>query len=460
MYKMITSFDDFELKTALLKDDVLEEILIQRTFHKDISGNIYKAKVENIINATNSAFLNIGKTKKAFLYIKKNSNLKIGDELIVQVKNDARENKGAKLTEEYTINGKFLIYIPNIKNIAISSKITDINEILRLKTIFKNINFNEGIIIRTAAYGIDEDILLKEFYELKKEADNIREKFKVSKVGEILNKDIDRYRKIEKDFAYLDLEEIVIDNDFLYNALLEYFKETENLKWLKILKKFHKEVDIFDYYGINNEIEKALSKIVYLKSGASIFIEKTEALISIDVNTGSNTKLLNEIDTVYRTNLEAAKEIARQLKIRNLAGVIVIDFIGMDDENKTFQLLKQFREYLKEDRMKTEIVNYSSLGLIEMTRKRVGLELSSFYLEKCSCCSGCSYIKSREIFAIEIAREIKNIFKDKEIKKIEILTNANIIDYFQNNFSKFIDFNKLSFKKDNSLSSYKLYLYK
>ncbi|EJG10113.1 ribonuclease G [Fusobacterium vincentii ATCC 51190] len=429
---------------------------IERNNKKEITGNIYKGKVVDILNNGEIIFVDIGLEKNAFLSFENKKNISkynIDDKLIVQAETEPRDEKGAKLTLDYSINGENLVLLPKSKNLSISKKIKDIEEVNRLKNIF--LSTDNGLILRTNSEGKSEENLLEEYRRLENIDNQINKDFEKINVG--LLYDVNSILK--KVVALFDdsIEEFIIDDEHIFKEIKYLLEEIGKKDLIKKLRKYFKDEDIFEYYNINSQIERALDRKVYLDSGAYIIIEKTEALISIDVNTGQNTGNKTSQEIIFQTNLEATKEIARQIKLRNLAGIIIIDFIDMKKFSDRKRVLEEFKKYLSEDRVEINSVEYTNLGLIQFTRKRQGKELALYYREKCQYCEGIGYFLSKDRIILNLLEDLNNQIKSQDIKKIVIRTKKDIIK----ELNKYIDNNKIEYIEDNNFYKigYKMELY-
>ena len=453
---LILSKSVYETKLALLEDNKLDEIYIERNNQKEITGNIYKGKVVDILNNGEIIFVDIGLEKNAFLSFENKKNISkynIDDKLIVQAETEPRDEKGAKLTLDYSISGENLVLLPKSKNLSISKKIKDVEEVNRLKNIF--LSTDNGLILRTNSEGKSEENLLEEYRRLENIDNQINKDFEKINVG--LLYDVNSILK--KVVALFDdsIEEFIIDDEHIFKEIKYLLEEIGKKDLIKKLRKYFKDKDIFEYYNINSQIERALNRKVYLDSGAYIIIEKTEALISIDVNTGQNTGNKTSQEIIFQTNLEATKEIARQIKLRNLAGIIIIDFIDMKKFSDRKRVLEEFKKYLSEDRVEINSVEYTNLGLIQFTRKRQGKELALYYREKCQYCEGIGYFLSKDRIILNLLEDLNNQIKSQDIKKIVIRTKKDIIK----ELNKYIDNNKIEYIEDNNFYKigYKMELY-
>ena len=453
---LILSKSVYETKLALLEDNKLDEMYIERNNQKEISGNIYKGKVVDILNNGEIIFVDIGLEKNALLSFENKKDIpkyNIDDKLIVQVETEPRDEKGAKLTLDYSINGENLVLLPKSKNLSISKKIKDIEEVNRLKNIFLNVN--NGLILRTNSKGKSEENLLKEYENLKNIENQINKEFKKINVGLLY----DNNSILKKVVALFDdsIEEFIIDNEYIFEEIKSLLIEIGKIDLIKKLRKYFKDENIFEYYSINSQIERALDRKVYLDSGAYIIIEKTEALISIDVNTGQNTGNKTSQEIIFQTNLEATKEIARQIKLRNLAGIIIIDFIDMKKFSNKKRILEKFKKYLSKDKVEINSVEYTNLGLIQFTRKRQGKELALYYREKCQYCEGTGYFLSKDRIILNLLEDLSSQIKSQDIKKILVKTKKDVIK----ELNKYIDNNKIEYIEDNNFYKigYKMELY-
>ena len=453
---LILSKSVYETKLALLEDNKLDEMYIERNNQKEISGNIYKGKVVDILNNGEIIFVDIGLEKNALLSFENKKNipkLNIDDKLFVQAETEPRDEKGAKLTLDYSINGENLVLLPKSKNLSISKKIKDIEEVNRLKNIF--LSTDNGLILRTNSEGKSEENLLEEYRRLENIDNQINKDFEKINVG--LLYDVNSILKRVVALFDDSIEEFIIDDEHVFKEIKYLLEEIGKKDLIKKLRKYFKDEDIFEYYSINSQIERALDRKVYLDSGAYIIIEKTEALISIDVNTGQNTGNKTSQEIIFQTNLEATKEIARQIKLRNLAGIIIIDFIDMKKFYDRKRVLEEFKKYLSEDRVEINSVEYTNLGLIQFTRKRQGKELALYYREKCQYCEGTGYFLSKDRIILNLLEDFNNQIKSQDIKKIVIRTKKDIIK----ELNKYIDNNKIEYIEDNNFYKigYKMELY-
>lgn len=448
MNRIIINVNNFQKRAAIIEEGRVVEVLTEREDESNIIKNIYKGRVANVLPGMESAFVDIGLEKNSFLFVDDlrefeekylngivNSGkpiedlLTVGDKVVVQVLNVPRGTKGARVTTNFTIPGKYLVLMPNSDHIAISKKIKDEDERARLQEIFEEIKpAKMGVIIRTAAQGKSVYHFEKEISYLVKKWEDIEKKIAKAKIGEVLYNDNSIVTTILRDILSSDIDELVVDNEEVYWEIIDYINAFSENNFRTKVKLFDENRDIFDEYNVNKEIQKALDKNVWLDCGGYLVIEKTEALVSIDVNTGKNTGSFNLEKTVLNTNLDAAREIPKQLRLRNLSGIIIIDFIDMKLQEDKDLVLQQLDAELKKDRTKNNIVHFTDLGLVEMTRKRVGRNLSYFYEEECPMCHGKGKIKSVDSIIEDVIKDFKKAAEEKDIKKIKITSSKRVIN--------------------------------
>ena len=339
-------------QTAVIKGNKLVELLIEDNIHKKTKSNIYRGIVKNIKPGIEAAFVDIGFEKMAYLPIKSSDNIKNGMEVLVQINKEGVGTKAPKLTQEISLSGRYLVLIPSNDRITISNKILEEKERFRLKKIVKSFNKEKlGIIIRTEAVNCDIDKLKEDFDLLIKRYQEILKQFKLGIGPKLLYRELDLDTKYIKDNINEDIDKIVINDKTKYDEIKSILSNINKDYIQKLVLEENK--DVFDLYKVSKEIEKALSKKVWLKSGGYLIIEKTEALTVIDVNTGKFTGSLSREETMYKTNLEACEEIARQLKIRDIVGIIIVDFIDLHKKKYKENLIKKLEEALKSDKRKS-----------------------------------------------------------------------------------------------------------
>jgi ribonuclease G len=432
-----------EIRVGLLEGGQVVEFYVERKRDASLVGNIYKGKVVKILPGMQSAFVDVGLEKAAFLYVadiitemedyapfleeedKSNSielvprrgrqDLPIeeliqdGQELLVQVSKDPMGSKGARVTSYVTMPGRYLVLMPSLEHIGISRRISDESERARLRSIVETIKpKGYGLIIRTASEGCTEEELKKDLEFLLLLWENIQKKRDRVVAPCLLYSDLDLAFRSVRDLMSQDVERLVIDSEDEFDRIRE-FVNTYFPKLLSKIELFGDQEPIFEAFGVEVDISRALGRKVWLKSGGYIVIDQTEAMTVIDVNTGKFVGKEDLEDTILKTNLEAVKEIAYQIRLRNLGGIIIIDFIDMERLENREKVFNAFLEAMKRDRAKNTILHISELGLIQMTRKRVRESLGRVLCEPCSYCEGKGFVKSPRTLCYEIFRKISKI---------------------------------------------------
>ncbi len=394
---------------GIIEEDELVEFYIDEIEDEKILGNIYRGRVVNVLPGMEAAFIDIGIGKNAYLYVKdvqleKKSTdqgniliqkvVKEGEEIIVQVVKEPFKTKGAKVTTYLSLAGRYVVLTPFISKVSISRKIKNKKENKRLKTIGKEIKKDSmGMILRTASQNVskekieeDYNILVNIYRKLERERNFIS-------APKLLHKDIGLAYQIIRDSNLKNIDRIIVNSKEKY----DYLKEIIEINFPQYIKKIvYEEFDIYKWGNIKREIEKILSGKIPLESGGYIVIDETEALTAIDVNTGKYTGKANLDDTILKTNLEAAREIGKQLRLQDLGGIIIIDFIDMRKKEDISLVFRELKKYTQEDSTKVNIVDMTKLGLVELTRKKVRNSLSSHFLQNCEHCHGKGKIISKK----------------------------------------------------------------
>ncbi|MFK5986940.1 MAG: ribonuclease G [Pseudomonadota bacterium] len=443
-----------ETRIATIENGLLQEVLIERECKRGLVGNIYKAKVSRVLPGMQAAFLDIGLARTAFLHLsdivlpkklqesihdsgKLESDISItqvlreGQEILVQVIKDPISTKGARLTTHITIPARYLVYMPNNSHIGISQRLTDENERTRLKNSvqqYQNEFGGGGYIIRTVAECKTDQAIYSDMAFLKKLWDSVIEKNKIQKAATLIHEDLRLVMKTMRDISEDNISSIRIDSKETYNNV-QTFAEKFIPELVSKIKYYPGEGPIFDLFGVESEIHKALQPKILLKSGGYLIIDQTEAMTTVDVNTGSYVGNKNLEETIFKTNLEATQAIARQLRLRNLGGIIIIDFIDMQSAEHRRQVLRSFEKSLARDTIKSAITEVSNLGLVEMTRKRTRENLEQILCEPCPICNARGTIKTVETLAFEIFREIMRVSRQYDTDKILVLTSKNVADF-------------------------------
>jgi ribonuclease E len=388
---------------AVLEDGVLVEHYVDKTSHQSFVGNVYLGKVQNVLPSMEAAFVDIGKGRNAVLYAGEvnfdasglegqtrriESALKSGQSVLVQVTKDPIGHKGARLTSQVSLPGRYLVYVPGASMTGISRKLPD-TERNRLKQILKKVMpEGAGVIVRTAAEGATEEELARDVARLAAQWENIEQKAGTASPPQLLYSEPDLTIRVVRDIFNEDFSSLVVSGDDGWDMVDEYVRYVAP-HLTERLSRWQDEQDVFAGYRIDEQLAKALDRKVYLPSGGSLVIDRTEAMTVIDVNTGKFTGQGGNLEeTVTRNNLEAAEEIVRQLRLRDIGGIIVIDFIDMVLESNRELVLRRLLECLARDRTKHQVAEVTSLGLVQMTRKRVGSGLLEAFSVTCECCNG------------------------------------------------------------------------
>lgn len=425
-------------KTAILEDNKLIELLIEDNTNEKIVSNIYRGVVKNIKPGMEAAFIDIGFDKLAYLHIGKNKEIKSGQDIMVQVSKEGIGTKGPKLNLEISLAGRYLVYIPSNDRTTMSNKITNEKERFRLKKIINIINKeNLGVIVRTEAQGCTLEELKSDFDELKAKYEVICKEFKLGIGPKLLYKELDFATKYVKDNVNEYVDKIVVNNEEKYEELKSVLKKINKEYISKLV--LEKNKDVFDLYKVSNQIEKSLNKKIWLKSGGYLVIDKTEAMTVIDVNTGKFTGNVKLEETVYKTNLEAATEIARQLRIRDIGGIIIIDFIDMQKKEYKNELLKTLDLELKKDKRKSEVLGLTRLGLVEVARRRDKSSVENYYLGECPICKEKSNLKSINCILDDIEKEIMRISEHTSYKNITLELNSEVFKEINQKWEKILD---------------------
>jgi len=438
-----------ETRVAVVENGMLQEIFIERARRRGIVGKIYRGKVCRVLPGMQAAFVDIGLERAAFLHasdatprtadaVADNGDavaditrlLHEGQVISVQVIKDPLGTKGARLTTQITIPSRYLVFVPNVANVGISQKIEDEQERVRLRDIIQLFMTDQdggGYIARTAAEGASGDALRADMLFLSKLWQSVSEAEKVAKPGAVVYDDLPLTIRVMRDMLGDQIEKVRIDSRESYQRAQEFCNQfMPDLN--TAIEYYPGERPIFDIYGIEDEIQKALDRKVQLKSGGYLVIDQTEAMTTADVNTGGYVGHRNLEETIFKTNLEAAQAIARQLRLRNLGGIIIIDFIDMSDEEHKRQVLRALQKCLDKDHVKTQITEVSSLGLVEMTRKRTRESLEHVMCETCPTCSGRASLKTAETACYEIFREILRESRQFDTEQLLVLASQEVVD--------------------------------
>ncbi|MDZ4677214.1 MAG: Rne/Rng family ribonuclease [Oligoflexia bacterium] len=457
--ELIINSTSAETRVALLDNGVISDLLIERERDKGLVGSIYKGRILRVLPGMQACFVDIGLDRAAFLYVgdirddsvstediiidDENEEItrppapkaqiqdlvKEGQEILVQVAKDSIGTKGARITMHISLPGRNLVYMPTVSHIGISRRIEKEEERKRLKEIVKTARPPEGgFIVRTACEGASQKNIKSDMDFLTKLWKEVQRNYEKQSGSGIVHADLDVELRAVRDLFTEDVKRLVIDDAKAHKKVLKFVNQF--MPKLKAHVEIYTGEDpIFDHFGIELEISRALGRKVWLKSGGYIIIDEAEALVAIDVNTGRYVGKRNLEDTIIKTNLEAVKEITYQMRLRNCGGIIILDFIDMEKEANREKVLVALKDELLKDRAKTNVLNMSALGLVEMTRKRTRESIVKTLCEPCSYCDGKGFIKSKTTICYEIFRELQREGRDKEAQVTQIHVHPDLADW-------------------------------
>jgi len=470
--ELLVNVSPFETRIARIENGLAEELYIERERERGLKGNIYKGRVQRVIPGIQAAFVDIGLEKSGFLYAGDiaipdvpdapgldedaeeaidssedeedndvavntsrhrhippiNTLLRDGQEILVQVSKDPIASKGPRLTSLLSIAGRYLVYLPDLRHVGIARRLEGKEERQRLLDIGEKIRPEKaGLIIRTVAEGHSEEELKEDLAFLERLWAGIEKRNQQSRAACNVHTELNLYLRVMRDYVDNEVEKIHIDSKEAYQSMKKFARNFMP-EVAKRLYYYPGERPVFDVYGVEEEVNRALKRKVSLKSGGHLVIDQTEALIAIDVNSGSFVRSRNMEETGFKTNLEAVHELVHQLRLRNLGGIIVVDFIDMQEEENKARLLEVLDETLKRDKTKTHVVQYSALGLVEMTRKRTRDSLGRMLLEPCHRCDSTGYRKSPTTICYQLFREVVAEARAYPCEKLMVIAHPKLID--------------------------------
>ncbi|MBN1163193.1 MAG: Rne/Rng family ribonuclease [Candidatus Krumholzibacteriota bacterium] len=451
--EIVINYTKREVRIAIIEDNELVEFLVEREDSRRTVGGIYLGRINAVIPGIQAAFVDIGQDKAAFLHVSDVATgsidpddleeedidisarrrrreyppietlLKKGQEIMVQIRKEAIGTKGPRISSQLSLPGRFAVLMPNLDHIGISKKIENRKERYRLRNLVRKYRpKGSAVIVRTAGEGVSSEQIRDDIKYLEKRWKDIQKKSEKAIPPTLIHEDVDITVFALRDLFTEDVDQITVDNKDEHERLQSYLKSfAPHLSSRVVL--YRDKTPIFDYYEIEEDIEKTLESKIWVRKGGYIVIEHTEALVSIDVNTGRFTGKKNQEDTILETNLIAAREIARQLRLRDIGGIIVVDFIDMEREENRRKVYNEFRNMLKKDRSRARISPISDLGLIEVSRKRVRPSLLHFYSDECPYCMGSGKILSIESMAMKVEQWIRRIGSQKRINGMQFRVN-------------------------------------
>ena len=484
--EIFLNINSYEQRIAIKENNSLKEIFIERDNQKRVVGNIYKGKIVRVLPGMQAAFVDIGLEKAGFLHLSEvlplerddseddekfrlnklnkediNKWLREGQEVLVQIVKESIGNKGVKLTSHLSVSSRFLVFLPDLDHVGISLKINNEEEKRRLLDTIQQITTSEnprGYILRTAAEGATFEELNIDIKFLNNLWQDILDTSSTIVKPGVVYEDFNLIIKTINIFANDNPSRILVDNIDVYKEICHF--ADKYIPGLRYKIELYQKQNIFEEFDIDNQINKALEKNVYLKSGGYLVIEQTEAMITIDINTGGFIGTKNLEETIFKTNLDATKEIAKQLRLRNLGGIIIIDFIDMMDPSHKEQVLSALKKGLELDKAKTTVSGISELGLVEMTRKRVHESLSRTLCQPCYHCKGKGTVKTLQTICYDIFRELKSeSVNHPNYNAFLLISSGEIIDYIEKEESVWLAKLELELNKNIVLKSENSHMY-
>jgi ribonuclease G len=467
--RIVVNAGVIETRLAVQDGNLLTELYVEREGRRSIVGNIYKGVVTNVLPGMQAAFVNIGLTKDAFLYagdytanlgdddrdLGRDGDedaadveladpeprlspqapieelLHKGQEILVQVSKESLGTKGARVTSFVSLPGRSIVYMPQARHVGVSRRIHDEDERERLRNIVKGLRPPAGgFIVRTVAEGKGEEDLTADIQFLSRLWTQVQDRFEAARAPSLLHEEMDLTFRVVRDLFSPEIQEFLVDNREVYDKCVEFASSLVPQLATRV-KLYDKDTPIFETTGIEKEIEKALRRRVWLKSGGYIVIDHTEALVAIDVNTGKYVGKRDFEETVLKINLEAVTEVVRQIRLRDLGGIIIIDFIDMERSEHREQVFRALTRVLAEDKARTNALEISELGLVEMTRKRVRQSLQSLFCAPCPTCKGNGVIKSDTALSAEIFRKIRAGARDGGDQDVLIRAHPDLVHYLE-----------------------------
>ncbi|NLJ85487.1 MAG: Rne/Rng family ribonuclease [Firmicutes bacterium] len=441
-----------ETRAAFLEDRRVVEVYIERATQQRVVGNIYRGRVENVLPGMSAAFVNIGLERNAFLYVddardyaklaegndgrskngkrksrRINDVLREGQQIIVQVSKEPIGTKGARVVTNLTIPGRYLVLMPTVDHIGISRRIQDEKERERLKKLTKDIKPpGMGLIVRTLAEGQCQAELEQDAQFLIKVWEQLQRRAERTKTPGLLYKDHDLIYRLVRDCFSREFNRFIVDSREEYTKVLEILDTIAPHLRSRVFYYHDENIPIFEFYGVEADLKRAIKRKVWLDNGGYLVIDQTEALTSIDVNTGKYTGSKNLADTVLKTNLEAAKEIARQLRLRDIGGIIIIDFIDMVSPEHEQKVLTTLEQETKKEKNKTHVLGFTNLGMVEMTRKKTRQNINDFLQRSCPYCGGTGRVLSEETLAFSVEREIMQVAREHDVEALMIEVHPSV----------------------------------
>ena len=430
--QIIISSTPEEVRMGLVDNGILQEFMVERAMSAHLVGSIFLGRVSNIVRGIQAAFIDIGLDQNAFLYLGDSQDLTEGASVMIQITKDPRGTKGPTASREITFPGHYAVLFPFSDNIGISRKITGEEERNRLRGLAEKLRPpGMGLVLRTEAEGVSADVLETDINNLLAEWNVVAARTKRAKAPAFLHRELDLSVRMVRDYFTRDVKEIVVDNPEAFQriqALLSEMKDVEDTK----LKLWDSGEDVFSGFGLGDTLASLADRRVELPSGGYLVIDHTEAMTVIDVNSGSYSGKNNLEETIMEINRQAAREIAHQLRLRDIGGIIVVDFIDMHSEENRQEVLAVLEDSFAGDKMRPRIQDITVLNLVEITRKKSRQNLEAVLFSDCPVCSGSGRVQSKEAIALEIKRRIRGLLKSQgSAKEILVVTHPLETEYLQ-----------------------------
>ncbi len=469
--RILVNVAPHEKRIAITESGEVVELFVERTHSQGVVGNIYKGRVSKVLPGMQSAFVDIGLERDAFLYVSDvsgpsgkvrhvmrdeddagddvrvragKSEMKIGDlvrenqDLVVQVAKEPLFRKGARITSFVTLPGRYVVYMPTVPHSGVSRKIVQESERQRLRRIIQGFRRrDEGVIVRTVGAGRSEEEIIADLDELRLQWEEALERAARVRAPSLLHRDLGLVKKVLRDYMGPSYSAVIIDDKECYDEVLELVSKVHPALAHRV-RYYDRLTPLFDSCGVQEEIERALAPKVPLKSGGHLVINQTEALVAIDVNTGKYVGKKRLEDTVVKINLEAVKEVVRQLRLRDMGGIVVIDFIDMDERQNRQKVAKALEAELRKDRARTKMLQISDFGLVEITRKRVKQSLGRYLSQGCPYCEGSGRVKSVETVCYDIGRELAKLTDVKPRGKLLVRTHPEVARALRGPYAKMV----------------------
>lgn len=458
--EILMSLEANEIRVAVLENGIVEEFYIERADAERLHGNIYKGKVSSLLPGIGAAFIDLGTKRDGFLYVmdalrspfddedaggedggerhghhhhggdvKIEDILKVGQEIVVQVVKEPIGGKGPRLTTKFTIPARYLVMMPGEGRVGISRRIEERRERERLKQIFSEIEIpkDAGFIVRTASEGKSKEEFVRDVRYLARQWDQVKSVIHRKRAPCLIHRELDLVERTIRDLLTNETAKIVVDHKALEDKVKRFLRIYIGDSRFPV-EYYDARVPLFEKYHVDEEIEKAFQRKVALKCGGSIVIEQTEGLVSIDVNTGKYAGRRNLEETVFKTNIEASREIARQIRLRDMGGIIIVDFIDMERDDHRREVIRIFKEALRNDRARTNVLKLSELGLVEMTRQRIRASLESAVYDTCPYCEGRGLVKSVRTMSVEIIKKVRKTLLSSRGKTLQVSVHPTVAE--------------------------------